>query len=107
MSSKRLELFQGEAKTVTLTIVDQDGSAVDVATATMTFKAAARVGETPVISLTDAAFSAKGSGTAQMALSATDTDVAAGEYQCEIKTTFSASNIDINQEVILVIKEAM
>lgn len=106
MSDKTIEVFQGEAKAVTLTIVDQDGTAVDVTTATFAFVAFEYPGATAVLTLTDAAFSAKGSGTATMALSAANTNLTPGDYMTQFTITFSASNIDINQEIGLRIRDA-
>jgi len=66
---------QGEADSVVLTIKDSAGTAIDVTSATLTFTVKRRdKSGSAIFTVADTSFSAKGSGTATMAVSATNTN---------------------------------
>ena len=90
-----ISLKQGEAKTVTLTITDINGNAVNVSAATLKFMMT--YGSTTVTVL-DAAFNKTqgASGIVTFVLSSTDT-ATYGKFKGELMITFSATNIDISE----------
>lgn len=103
-----VELKAGEAKLLSFTIVDEDGNNVDVSGATLTFKLKSGK-ETGSVAITkaDADFASKGSGTATVKVSATDTDLTKGLYTGELKIQLAADNIHKSADLDFKILEAI
>lgn len=102
-----LTFIQGEAGSVTLTITEA-GVAKNLTGATMTAEIGRR-GSAPLVTIADASItrSTPTNGIATVPLSATDTDQAPGVYVLEVTTQYSATQVDINQETVIVITEAV
>lgn len=98
-----------EAKTLRFT-VRSGGGIVDLTTATLQFNVKKHKSETTaVISKADAVFdkTLALSGIVTVELSMTDLDQTPGDYVGELKTTFSASNIDKSADIPIEIQKAV
>lgn len=101
-----IELKQNEAKTITFTVTDADGNAVDVSSATFTLKFKSNRQATGyVIEKADGDFDKTqgASGIVTVDLSTTDTNQTAGDYVGELTITISASNIDKSKDITMTI----
>lgn len=99
-----------EAKTITVTIKNKDtGAVVDVSSATLTFEARPENGESSVITVADGAMG-KGqaaSGIVTIPFSSSNLDNPPGKYIGELKTQFSAANIDKSDNITIEIEGAV
>jgi len=104
-------LKQGEAKTLRFTIRDKTtGEVVDVSSATLTFGGQKQVNPDGLdISKADGTFTKTdaASGIVLLPLSASDLDLDAEVYECELKVEFAADNIDKSTHIELTIQEAI
>ena len=103
-------LKRKEAKTITFTITDSDGSAVDVSSATLTFAVKQNITDsTVIITKADGDFdkTQAANGIVTCILTATDTDRSADDFVGELKIYFSASNVDKSSTINISIKEAV
>ena len=94
-----LTLQKGEGKVITLTFTDDDGDAVDVSEATMTFVLKQSFTSTALVTVEDASFDKTdaGDGVVTFPLSTTNTTQTAGLYLAQVKAAWSATNTDISQ----------
>lgn len=103
-----VELKSGEAKTITFTILDEDGNNVDVSGATLTFKLkSGKETGSVVLTKNDADFATKGNGTATVKVSDTDMALTKGLYTGELKVELAADNIDKSDDLDFKIIEAI
>jgi hypothetical protein len=104
-------LKQKEAKTLRFTIRDKlTGAVVDVSSATLTFAGQKQVNPDGLdITKADGTFGKVDAenGIVTLPLSASDLDLDAEVYECELKVEFSASNIDKSTHIELTIEEAI
>ncbi len=100
---------QKEAQTVRFTVTDATDAVVDLSTATLTFAVKKYGAAAYAILKADATFDKTQAalGIVTVPLSATDLDLAQGEYGGELKMYFSAANIDKSADITVVIKQAM
>ena len=92
----RVILKQGEAKTLTLTVTDQSGAAINLSAATLTLGVKkAKSDTTYALTKADAAFGKAQAalGIVTVALAATDTNLAEGIYIGELKCSWSAGAV--------------
>lgn len=104
-----INLKRKEAKTLTFTIKDSAGAAIDVSNpTTVDFTAKDKLGGTVIISKVNADFdkSLASTGVVKVTLTSTDLDYV-GMLIGELKTTFSATNIDKSDYIKFVIREAV
>jgi len=102
-----VQLIQGEAKTLEFTITDCGGTVVNVESATFTFGAKTRPEKEALsfvhshndFDLTDAS-----SGVVTVTLTTSDTSIDEGNYAAQLKTKFSADNIDIANVDLEIVK---
>lgn len=111
MTASDITFKQGEADSVVLSITDQSGSNISVSGATMTFTVKRRdKSGSAIITIANADFSSKGSGTATMAVDASDTSITiTGEkeqYVGELKVV-SGSNTYKSKDLIVEIHKAV
>jgi hypothetical protein len=90
-----LQLIKKEAKTITFTIKDESGNAIDVSSATLKFCIAADIKSSAIVTINDGNFNKDqaAAGIVSFQLSADNTD-RDGNFVGELKTQFSDSNID-------------
>lgn len=103
-------LKAGEAKTLRFTVTDTDGDAVNLTTATLTFTVKKRKDDSsPMISKTDSHFdkTQAASGIVDLPILATDTAIPAATYTGELKTVFTATNIDKSADITFVVEQAV
>lgn len=107
---------QGEAKTITFTITDADGVAVDVSAATLSFAMKGdRDDASVLVSKEDGDFGKAQavSGIVTLPLDSDDTNqtIADGltekEFIGELKIAFSASNTDLSDDITIKINKAI
>ena len=104
-----ITLKQREAKTIRFTVTDA-GGAVDLSTATLTFGVKKNKSDAAYVILKlDAVFgkALAATGIVTVPLLATDTDLDQGEYIGELRTFFSATNIDKSADITIIIEEAV
>ena len=102
-----VQLIQGEAKTLEFTISDSAGTVVDVSSAEFTFGVKTRPEEEALsfvhspsdFDLTDAS-----SGIVTIGLTTSDTSIDEGNYTAQLKTRFTATNIDIANVDLEIVK---
>lgn len=104
-----ITLKQKEAKTIRFTVTDASGI-VNLSTATLTFGVKKNKSDAAYVILKADALFGKvlaATGIVTVPLSATDTDLDQGEYIGELKTFFSATNIDKSADITVVIEQAV
>lgn len=102
-----VQLIQGEAKTLKFTITDSAGAMVNVESASFTFGAKTRPEDEALsfvhshddFDLTDAS-----SGIVTVGLTTSDTGIDEGNYVAQLKTRFSATNIDLSNVDLEIVK---
>ncbi len=102
-----VQLIQGEAKTLKFTITDSSGTVVNVESATFRFGAKPREEEEAIsfvhchddFDLTDAS-----SGVVTVGITTSDTAHEAGKYAAQLRTIFSATNIDLGKVDFEIVK---
>lgn len=107
--SADITLKQGEAKTLTFTITDANGDAVDVSLATMTFTMKDQKSDaSALVTIVDGSFDKTdgANGIVTCPISATQTNQTPGKYTGELKTQISASNIDKSSDILIRIIKA-
>jgi len=105
-----IELKQGEAKTIKFTMTDASSNAVSLASTTVTFyMKRKKTSSSAIVTVSDLSFSktSVASGVVTMPLSKSDTSQSEGLYYGELKTQFSASNIDKSDDIKIYIKGAV
>jgi hypothetical protein len=98
--SEKLTLKSGEAKTITFTVKDAGGAAVDLSTATLLLGIKAKKTDTAYsISKLDADFdkTQAASGIVAVNLSATDTALDEGTYTGELKCSWTGPPAVVNK----------
>ena len=93
-----LDVKQGEAKTVEITIRDEDGNTIDVTTAVFTFSFQERnTSGATVYTIPNADITKTDPSNGVITLTLTTAHTATvGDYRAELKTHFTATNIDLN-----------
>lgn len=108
MSSRSLTLIRGDSRNIDVTIKDADGAAIDITGGTVFFTVnasddpsddTAAVITKDVTSHTDAA-----NGLSRIALTASDTEVDAGEYYYDIQYVDSGGNVSSREKGELVVE---
>lgn len=104
-----INIIQGEGKTIPLTFTDENGDAIDLSAATMSFKMALNLTDTAIISKTHSDFDMTDAadGIAYFDLSETETAIAVGAYLGQGKAYWSAINSDKTPPFIIVIDPAI
>lgn len=104
-----ITIIQGEGKTIPLTFVDEDGDPVDLTSATMSFKLAANLTDTPLISKTHSDFDMTDAadGIAYFDVSTTETNIDTGAYIGQGKAHWSDTNSDKTRLFIIVVDPAI
>lgn len=105
-----ITLRQGEAKTLKFTVTCEKGVAANLSTATMYFAVKKKKrNDVILIEKAHASFdmSQAVSGIVTVPVSAADTSLYPGRYEGELKTTFSASNIDKSADIIIDIERSV
>lgn len=104
-----IEVKQKEAKTITFTITS-GGTVVDLTGAILTFWVKkSKDDTTATISKVDADFgrAQEAVGIVTVAISEAELDIAIGNYVAELKTQFSASNIDKSSDLTMKVERAI
>jgi hypothetical protein len=99
-----LVLKQGEAKTVTFTVTDNDtGTAIDLTGCTLAFAMRMQNTIAIVVSKVDVDFGRTGeaTGVVTIFLTGTDTNQAPGNYVGELKIVFTSSPVAVDKSVDL------
>jgi hypothetical protein len=109
MGTMTIRIKRKEAKTLRFTCTT-GGVAVNLSAATMSFMAKAdksALDAAAIISKVHADFgvTSAASGIVTLALSATNTDFNPGTYYAELKSYFSADNIDKSADIKLIIEQ--
>jgi len=103
-------LKRKEAKTITFTITDDDGAAVDVSSATQTFemKKQNSLNAESVVTIADGDFTKTQatSGIISCVLTSTHTD-RVGSFIGELETVFNSTNIDKSDNIYINIEDAV
>lgn len=104
-----IELFEGEAKTITFTVIDSDDALVDLSTATLSFAMAPAIDATLTFSKSDSDFddTNEANGVTSFVMSDTDSGTA-GDYVGQLKIIFTAGmDIDKSEMLSILIKPAL
>ncbi len=102
-----IEVKKGEIKSISFTVTDSDGAAVDLSTADIKFRAAANNAATTYdIDLTDSDFTESGASN-QITTAVFDFSSMEGDYVGYLQITFSASNIDISKEISIKVSDTL
>jgi hypothetical protein len=106
--SNIITLKRKEAKTIRFTVTS-DGVAADVSTATLSFQIKSDKDGDALVSKADGDFDKTdaATGVVTVPLSATNLDLTPGKYYGELRTTFSASNIDKSGDITIKIEKAV
>jgi hypothetical protein len=105
-----LVLKQGEAKRIKFTVKDGDGLVVDISATTLRFAVKKNRTDTAfVINIADADFDKTSAvvGIVYVDVSAAETAAMEGDYIGELKTTFTATNIDKSGDVLIEVAKAI
>jgi hypothetical protein len=93
---------QGEAKVVTLTVTDEAGALVNLSAATLTLGVKAHASDLLFViqkANTDFDKTAAASGVVKVPLTATDTNLAPGDYVGELKAEWASSPVVIEKTI--------
>lgn len=103
-----ITMKQGEAKTITFTVTDSTGTAVDCSSTTLSFKVVDTHSGTEIFSKADADFDKTDATTGIITINvtATNSDVTARYYISELKIIFSGTNIDKSIDIDFIIDPA-
>ena len=103
-----ITMKQEEAKTVTFTVTDDTGTAVDCSSTTCSFKVVDTHSGTEVFSKADSDFDKTDAATGVITINvtATNSNVTARYYISELKIIFSATNIDKSIDIEFIIEAA-
>jgi len=102
-----ITMKQAEAKTITFTVTDSDGAAVDCSSTTLSFKVVDANGGTEIFSKADADFDKTDATTGVLTINvtATESNITARYYISELKIIFSETNIDKSVDIDFIIEE--
>ena len=103
-----ITMKQREAKPITLTITDSDGTGVDCSSTTCSFKLVQKHGGTVFMEKEDADFDKTDAATGILVfdISTTDSNIPAYVYTGEAKIIFTSTNIDKSQDIVFTIEKA-
>lgn len=106
LTPQSIELFAGKAKTIIVTVTDDDGNAVDLTGGTAAMYVARTLYDAPVISA-NAVLTDPPAGVLSVELDDTDTDDLIGTYYYEVEFTDSLGNEEVVTFGYLTVRPAL
>lgn len=107
-TGQNFTMWQGEDKSITVTLTDADGGAIDTAGLTFTWSMAEDASETALLTKSTGSGITNGSSAITIALDEADTDdVAAGTYYHECRVVDGSSQHDVVFTGGLTLKESL
>ena len=103
-----ITMKQGEAKTITFTVTDSDGVAIDCSSTTLSFVVVEQSGQPAKISKEDSDFNKTNAliGIILLPLNDTDSDIPAMLYVSQLKIIFNSTNIDKSVDIDFTIERS-
>lgn len=105
-----ISIKQGEAKTISFTLTDSDGDAIDVSGATMSFGVKEQKSDDDYIiekSSDDFDTSKASNGIVFLSLSSTDTDVEPESYVAELRAEIDSTSIYKSDDIDFIVEESV
>jgi len=103
-----ITMKQGEAKTITFTVTDSDGVAIDCSSTTLSFVVVEQSGQPAKISKVDSDFNKTNAttGILTVPISGADSDIQSMVYIGELKIIFNSTNINKSVNIDFIIERS-
>ena len=105
-----LTIMQGEGKTIPLTYTDEDGNAVDLTSATLSWVMKKSYSAAAVISKANADFTDRteeADGIVKFTVTETQTNITPGAYLAQAKAYWTATNSDLSLLMVVEVQPAL